>query len=67
MKIRLLNDGGYGDMDYVPFPFTVDAVRCGKGVRVLGRNLIKRGAKGFNENKMYYFSLLEGECEVIEE
>lgn len=67
MKIRLLNDGGYGDMNYVSFPVTVDAVRWGNGVRILGRNLIKRGAKNFNENEMYYFSLLEGEREVIEE
>lgn len=66
MKIKLFNDGGYGDMNYVPFPVTVDAVRWGNGVMVSGRDLIKHGAKNFNENEMYYFSLLRGECEVVE-
>lgn len=70
MKIKLLNDGGYEDMDNVKFPVTVDAKKNknhGNLYGVYGRDLISIGAKKFfDKNYLYHFEL-GSECEVIEE
>ncbi|MFA1583723.1 hypothetical protein [Proteus mirabilis] len=75
MKIKLLNDGGYDSMGDVNFPVIVEGEGWEGlgfdvlGFDVLGSELITIGAdaKYIINDEEYYFSLLEGECEVIEE
>lgn len=62
MKIKLLNDGGYDDMENVNFPVEVDAVEYKDGsdvdgYDVLGSELIRVGANedGFEPDIEYYF------------
>lgn len=71
LKVRLLNDGGYGDMENVKFPVIVDGADYhGVGCNVLGANLVKVGAS--NEHDVWdidyeYLFLYGTECEVIDE
>lgn len=69
MKIKLLNDGGYGDMENVKFPVEVEAKPWGDdGFDVSGFELIRVGAtqSKWDKNQTYYFSAFFGECEVVE-
>lgn len=73
MKVRLLNDGGYGDMDHVEFPVLVDGVFHGRFdndgyCEVFGSELIKAGASpASNWDASYpYVFINVDECEVIE-
>ena len=67
LKIKLLNDGGYGDMENVKFPVIVEGEKWGhRGFDVLVSELNKHGAKLTGEGFLY-FSLLQGECEVIKD
>jgi hypothetical protein len=69
MKIRLLNDGCYGDMENVNFPVEVEAKPCGKhGFTVCGADLIHVGAERhrWEHEFAYYFSVPQGDCEVVE-
>lgn len=70
MKVKLLNNSVYDGMENVKFPVIVEGV-CyeGLGVDVLGSELISAGASNdcFDEEYTYYFSLIKGKCEVIEE
>lgn len=72
MKIRLLSDGGFLGMGDMKIPAIVegsDLAGLGLGFDVLGSELIRVGGNknSFDEEDTYYFSLLRGECEVIEE
>lgn len=66
MKIKLLNDGGYGDMDEVKFPVTVDATRYGYGFDVNASELYRVGAKPgmFGASKSWHF-LEKSEAEEV--
>ncbi|MGL5396548.1 MAG: hypothetical protein ACRDBQ_14970 [Shewanella sp.] len=76
MKVRLLNDGGYGDMEQVIFPVEVEACRFDAGKLdlyfVKGEKLIAIGASTscddpYVPDEEYAFSS-KGEsieCEVI--
>lgn len=66
LKVKLLNDGGYGGMGNVKFPITVNAVSWGSGVDVSSNQLNKHGAT-LSTHGYLYFSLLEGEYEVIKD
>lgn len=70
MKIKLLNDGGYGDMEHVKFPVEVEATPCGDGFGfdVPSSELVRVGATElwWDRNQTYYFSSELGECEVVE-
>ena len=68
MKIKLLNDGGYGDIENVKFPVEVEAEPWSNdGFDVLGAELIRVGATAveWNACEVYYFSSFHGECEVV--
>ena len=44
MRVKLLNDGGYGDADNVKFPVEVEvSIYCGDGVDVSGDELVRVG------------------------
>lgn len=69
MKIKLLNDGGYGDMENVKFPVEVEAEPWGNdGFDVDGAELLRVGATEAEwcAAEVYYFSASTGECEVLE-
>lgn len=70
VKVRLLNDGGYGDMENVKFPVIVDGFHdnlYGSAViNVHVSELNKCGAKLMVDGFLY-FSVVQGECEVINE
>lgn len=70
MKVRLLNDGGYGDMENVKFPVIVDGfyddLYGGAVIDVPVSELNKRGAKLMVDGFLY-FSVVQGECEVVED
>lgn len=67
LKVRLLNDGGYGDMENVKFPIVVNGQKwLGKGFDVSVSEVNKHGAT-FTGDGFLYFSLLSGECEVVNE
>lgn len=69
MKIKLLNDGGYGDMDEVKFPVEVEAA-CGlssPGYVVISKEELYRvGAKARAFDVISSYTFLVGEhVEVI--
>lgn len=70
MKVRLLNDGGYGDMKTIKFPAIVEGDDYkGIGCRVLGSELVRVGAstdEGLDLGWKYFFRY-GIECEVINE
>lgn len=70
LKVRLLNDGGYCDMENVEFPVIVDGFHDnlygGAVIDVHVSELNKRGAKLMVDGFLY-FSVVQGECEVINE
>lgn len=71
LKIKLLNDGGYGDMENVKFPVIVEAEDFeGKGCDILGSELIRVGANNDNDvwdhDYPYHFHYGK-DCEVIDE
>lgn len=58
MKIKLLNDGGYGDMENVKFPVEVEGKDWhGLGVHVSGAELIGVGADAeeWDSNVSYFW------------
>ena len=71
LKVRLLNDGGYGDMENVKFPVIVEWLYSGVDIEISGSELIKVGANNddevWDDDYEYYFSLLSGEWEAINE
>ena len=74
MKIILLNDGGFGGMENVEFPVVVDVRTEAKsndeviGFTVLTSQLYDVGATPRHDDPYeLYFSLLMGECELVEE
>lgn len=59
MKIKLLNDGGYDDMENVKFPVEVEAADWfGLGFEVTGEELIRVGASAeyWGKSAVYYWS-----------
>lgn len=68
MKVKLLNDGGYGDMADVKFPVIVDAARYGCGFDVNASELYRVGAKPgtFGASKSWHF-LEKSEAEEVAE
>lgn len=69
MKIKLLNDGGYGGMSNIKFPVIVDVDAVYGPWTVLGFEipLSELSRIGFTlGNESLYFSLISGECEVLE-
>lgn len=69
MKIRLLNDGDYGDMDDVRFPVEVEGT-CARGkvyCEVKGVELLKAGASHVSrwDASYPYVFILGDECEVL--
>lgn len=70
MKINLLKDGGYGDMENVKFPVEVEAKPSndGFGFDVPSAELVRVGATEvwWDRHQTYYFSAELGECEVVE-
>ena len=71
LKVKLLNDGGYGDMENVKFPVIVEGEDFeGQGCDVLGSELIRIGAGNDNDvwDPDYRYHFYYGkECEVINE
>lgn len=58
MKIKLLNDGYYGDMENVIFPVEVEGEEwCGYGFDVLGSEIIRVGGNPdcWNPEELYYW------------
>lgn len=70
MKIRLLNDGGYGDMDDVEFPAEVSARMCEvSGLHeVSGAEIIRVGgdASKWGNDHYYAWDCYVGEAEIVE-
>lgn len=73
MKVRLLNDGGYGDMCKVRFPVVVDGTfhKCADNngyCEILGSELIAAGASPASKwDESYQYVFINGEeCEVVE-
>lgn len=71
LKVKLLNDGGYGDMENVKFPVIVEGEDFeGEGFLVSGSELIRVGASNDNDvwdpNYKYFFYNIR-ECEVIKD
>lgn len=68
LKVKLLNDGGYGDMENVKFPVIVEGEDfVGQGCNILGSELVRVGADGcWNLAHKYHF-FYGSECEVINE
>ena len=66
IKIRLLNKSGFSTISGVEFPIVVEGNDQGiNGCLVLGAELIKFGFDFIVPNECYYFSKLQGECEVV--
>lgn len=70
LKVKLLNDGGYGGMENVKFPVIVDGIDIdGAGCGIKGNEIIRIGAdngKQWDDDFRYFFDY-DGECEVIED
>ena len=73
-KVRILNDGMYGDGESVNFPVIVEGVKFfGKmtgdllGFHVKGSELKRVGFTSMDIYYSYFFALYFGECELIEE
>ncbi len=68
MRIKLLNDGGFGDMDDVEFPAVVDAERGEIFYMVKAHELYRIGAdKGMFGGENYEWAFSGAEVEVIHE
>lgn len=71
LKVKLLNDGGYGDMENVKFPVIVEGEDFeGQGCDILGSELIRVGAIAkcrWNPDFFKYYFFYGDECEVIDE
>ena len=72
-KVRLLNDGTYEGDEGVSFPVIVEGAeyRHGKtgyllGFHIEGFELVRVGFTGLNLRYSYYFSIVAGDCELIE-
>lgn len=65
MKVKLLNDGGHGDMENVNFPAEVEAKQFARGVEVHASELYRVGADAgtFGDCDWYFTS---GEFELVE-
>lgn len=63
IKIRLLNDGNYGDSENVKFPVEVEATECGLGFEVSQSELERVGFEDIDYK--LYFSMLNDECEIV--
>lgn len=64
MRIKLLNDGGYRDMDAVEFPVEVEATnRFGSGYEVSGAEILRIGGAvdGWFRGNTYYWANSEVE------
>lgn len=71
MKVKLLNDGGYGKhvtMRNTKFPVVVEAVGNYEsfGFDVKGSELIRIGAEPDHIDPDYYYFFYDKECEVFE-
>ena len=71
-QVKLLNDGMYEGDEGVSFPVIVEGAesRCGShliGFKIAASELERVGFTGLNSRQSYYFSLVRGECELIEE
>lgn len=68
MRVRLLNDGGYGDMENVKFPAEVEAEKTNCCFEVRASELYRIGATHGEFGEMdYYWRFLEGDdAETIE-
>lgn len=61
MKIKLLNDGGYGDMEDVKFPVEVLASRLYRGGALVSREELYRvGAKSGEFDCLTEFAFVRG-------
>ncbi len=66
MRIKLLNDGGYGDMAAVSFPVEVDAVDWqGVGFDVSGAEIIRVGGDSLEWNSEHTYFWPNEEVEVL--
>lgn len=72
-KVKLLNDGGYGDSDSVKFPVVVNGIKyiSKRGVHigymVSEYELVNAGFSFGLPDGELYFSLVEGECVAVDE
>lgn len=67
MKVKLLNDGGYGDMVNVKFPVVVSAQMCAGFVTVTKEELYRVGAEPEAFDVISRYAFLIGEhAEVVE-
>lgn len=70
LKVKLLNDGGFSDMENVKFPVIVEGVDLeGQGCGIKGSEIIRIGAdnsKQWDDDSRYFFDY-DGECEVVED
>lgn len=73
MRVLLLNNGGFPDLENVKFPVEVEAEPSGDtGVDIKGSELLRVGATQteedpWDEDYDYYFSFLYGECVAVDE
>ncbi len=66
MKIRLLNNGGYGELNHITFPIVVDGEWYkDTGFDVKEEEFHRYGLDEYDSNYPFYFSLIFGECEVL--
>lgn len=73
MKVKLLNDGGYGDMELVKFPVEVEGSLVpdcnGELVRISGSELIRVGASSSSDDwdpDFFYNFFVGSEAELTE-
>lgn len=67
MKVKLLNDGGYGDMSKVRFPATVEAERMCGYYAVNKGELYRIGADAGEFDLMREWAFNHSICEVVDE
>lgn len=75
VKVKLLNDGGYGDSVNVEFPVVVCGVKCINGlgelygidINIRDLNNIGFNHRGFEDYEMLFFSTGDRECEIVED
>lgn len=67
MKIKLLNDGGYGDMENVKFPVIVTAEGDGSIFLVTAHELYRVGANNGQFDDLPAWAFACDEIEVIHE
>lgn len=65
MKIKLLNDAGYGDMENVKFPAEVDAAQKRGYFSVLREELYRIGATPDAFEVLEAFAFADEFCEVV--